>query len=194
MSDGDYEAIHTAVVHHSLPKELDRAHPHWRLTSLLKDADGMDRVRLGDLEPRYLRHTQSLEMVAFAEARSFFLHREEGRMVFTLVGKKGQALTEDERRLVSLHYFDGYNYDQISSLLGVTRSQVSGCGGGGMRDSGEPLMRSRKGEPWPLPFNPPVPCPCMNGTRLRLARQTNPRTQRHVGMATLATRHRGEWC
>lgn len=68
VSDGDYEAIHTAVVHHSLPKELDRAHPHWRLTSLLKDADGLDRVRLGDLEPRYLRHPQSLEMVAFAEA------------------------------------------------------------------------------------------------------------------------------
>ena len=68
VSDGDYEAIHTAVVHHSLPKELDRAHPHWRLTSLLKDADGLDRVRLGDLEPRYLRHPQSREMVAFAEA------------------------------------------------------------------------------------------------------------------------------
>ena len=36
------------------------------------------------------------ELTAFAEARSFSLHREEGRMVFTLVGKKGQALTEDE--------------------------------------------------------------------------------------------------
>jgi len=36
------------------------------------------------------------ELTAFAEARSFSLHREEGRMVYTLVGKKGQALTEDE--------------------------------------------------------------------------------------------------
>jgi predicted ATP-dependent protease len=36
------------------------------------------------------------ELSAFAEARSFSLHREEGRMVYTLVGKKGQALTEDE--------------------------------------------------------------------------------------------------
>jgi len=33
---------------------------------------------------------------AFAEARSFLLHREDGRMVFTLTGNKGQALTEDE--------------------------------------------------------------------------------------------------
>ena len=64
----DYAAIHTAVVHHSLPKELSRDHPHWRLTSLLKDADGLDRVRLGDLDPRYLRNPQAREMVRFAEA------------------------------------------------------------------------------------------------------------------------------
>lgn len=36
------------------------------------------------------------ELSAFAEMRSFSLHREDGRMVFTLTGKKGQALTEDE--------------------------------------------------------------------------------------------------
>ena len=66
--EGDYAHIHTAVVHHSLPKELDRSHPHWRLASLLKDADGLDRVRLGDLDPRFLRHEESLGMVAFAEA------------------------------------------------------------------------------------------------------------------------------
>jgi predicted ATP-dependent protease len=40
--------------------------------------------------------TAYAELSAFAEARSFALHREEGRMVFTLTGKKGQALTEDE--------------------------------------------------------------------------------------------------
>ena len=31
-------------------------------TSLLKDADGLDRVRLGDLDQRYLRHPQALEV------------------------------------------------------------------------------------------------------------------------------------
>ena len=67
VHDGDYAVIHTAVVHHSLPKELDRSHPHWRLTSLLKDADGLDRVRLGDLDPRYLRNAEAKHMVAFAE-------------------------------------------------------------------------------------------------------------------------------
>jgi hypothetical protein len=67
LRDEDYAAIHTAVTHHSLPKELDREHPHWRLTSLLKDADGLDRVRLGDLDPRYLRNLQAHAMVTFAQ-------------------------------------------------------------------------------------------------------------------------------
>jgi hypothetical protein len=68
VTESDYAAIDTAVVHHCVTRELDRAHPHWRLTSLLKDADGLDRVRLGDLDPKYLRHPQSLAMVGFAEA------------------------------------------------------------------------------------------------------------------------------
>jgi hypothetical protein len=68
VRESDYPAIQTAVVHHSLPKELDHDHPHWRLTSLLKDADGLDRVRLGDLDPRYLRNPESRGMVQFAEA------------------------------------------------------------------------------------------------------------------------------
>jgi len=36
------------------------------------------------------------ELEAFAEARKFAIHREAGRMVFTLRGKKGHALTEDD--------------------------------------------------------------------------------------------------
>jgi hypothetical protein len=67
VQDDDYSAIKTAVVHHSLPQELDRGHAHWRLTSLMKDADGLDRVRLGDLDPRYLRNAESRGMVDFAE-------------------------------------------------------------------------------------------------------------------------------
>jgi hypothetical protein len=36
--------------------------------SRLKDADGLDRVRLGDLDARYLRNPEAREMVGFAEA------------------------------------------------------------------------------------------------------------------------------
>ena len=38
------------------------------------------------------------ELDAFAEARNFALYREEGRLVFTLLGEKGNALTEGEAR------------------------------------------------------------------------------------------------
>jgi len=36
------------------------------------------------------------ELDAFSEARNFTLHREDGNMMFTLRGKKGHAMTEDE--------------------------------------------------------------------------------------------------
>jgi predicted ATP-dependent protease len=38
------------------------------------------------------------ELDTFAEARSFALYRENGHLVFTLLGAKGQALTESEAR------------------------------------------------------------------------------------------------
>ncbi len=47
--------------------EPDRADPDWPLIALLKDADGLDRVRLGDLDPSYLRLPESLTMVDFAQ-------------------------------------------------------------------------------------------------------------------------------
>jgi RNA polymerase sigma factor (sigma-70 family) len=42
------------------------------------------------------------------------------------VGQALDRLPDDERLLLRLFYFDEYNYDQISHLLGVSRSQVRG--------------------------------------------------------------------
>ena len=39
-----------------------------RLTAIIKDADGLDRVRLGDLNPRHLRFPVYRALVPFAEA------------------------------------------------------------------------------------------------------------------------------
>lgn len=66
LSEADYPAIEAAVTAHSAPEEVSRDHPHWPLIALLKDADGLDRVRLGDLDPRYLRHPEALSMIRFA--------------------------------------------------------------------------------------------------------------------------------
>ncbi|MGE0040662.1 MAG: hypothetical protein AB7H88_19465 [Vicinamibacterales bacterium] len=63
----DFPAVETAVTAHSAGKETSRDHEHWPLIALLKDADGLDRVRLADLDTRYLRHPESPAMAAFAQ-------------------------------------------------------------------------------------------------------------------------------
>ena len=68
LSVADYPAIESAVTAHSAPKEVPRTHPHWSLIALLKDADGLDRVRLGDLDRSRLRHPEARAMVPFAQA------------------------------------------------------------------------------------------------------------------------------
>jgi len=62
----DMPSIQAAVTLHSRG-EADPGAAHRRLTDLIKDADGLDRVRLGDLRPEYLRTPQARTMVAFAE-------------------------------------------------------------------------------------------------------------------------------
>lgn len=68
LVEADYPAIEAAVTAHSAPKEVSRDHQHWPLIALLKDADGLDRVRLGDLDSRYLRNAEAKTMVPFAQA------------------------------------------------------------------------------------------------------------------------------
>lgn len=46
------------------PEDLERTR---RLAELLKDADGLDRVRIWDLDPRYLRREASRQRCAFAK-------------------------------------------------------------------------------------------------------------------------------
>jgi len=62
----DYPVIETAVIHHCRPEILPD-NPHYTLTALLKDADGLDRVRLQDLDTKMLRNPESLLMVDFAD-------------------------------------------------------------------------------------------------------------------------------
>jgi len=49
LLEEDYPAIEAAVTAHSAPKEVSKDSQHWPLIALLKDADGLDRVRLGAL-------------------------------------------------------------------------------------------------------------------------------------------------
>jgi hypothetical protein len=58
-----------AVMMHCLPDDHSAygGKPIWPLLALLKDADALDRVRFGDLEPSYLRHEATKAMVGFAQ-------------------------------------------------------------------------------------------------------------------------------
>jgi hypothetical protein len=68
LTPADHSAIEAAVTAHSAPKDVSRHHEHWPLIALLKDADGLDRVRLADLDPRFLRHDEAHDLVDFAHA------------------------------------------------------------------------------------------------------------------------------
>lgn len=67
VAAADWEGVSVAVKNHCRG-EIPEDHPHRTLTAVLKDADGLDRVRLGDLDLRYLRFPESRKLAPFAEA------------------------------------------------------------------------------------------------------------------------------
>jgi hypothetical protein len=80
------DRIHTAIVYHSLREELKPEHPAFLLTSILKDADALDRIRLGpeNLDPRYLRLKESHAMIE--PAKQLYLSTRNSKFVnFTAV-------------------------------------------------------------------------------------------------------------
>ena len=45
-----------------------------RIAKVIMDADGLDRVRTGDLDPEYLRFKESLGLIGFAKQLFWFYH------------------------------------------------------------------------------------------------------------------------
>ncbi|MDO8262682.1 MAG: ATP-binding protein [Gallionella sp.] len=69
------------------------------LTEIPQRLDGQDfKAESERIEKTYKAEEAKAfaELEAFAEARSFTMHRETGHILFTLLGKKGHAYTEDE--------------------------------------------------------------------------------------------------
>jgi len=68
-------------------------------TEIPRQLDGQDfKAESARIEQTYKNEEAKAyaELEAFAEARSFAVHRETGHILFTLLGKKGRAYTEDE--------------------------------------------------------------------------------------------------
>ncbi|MDK9700952.1 MAG: hypothetical protein OEM52_12460 [bacterium] len=68
IADEDWPAIRSAVSYHSWPHSLEpeRTHEYWMLIAMLKDADALDRIRIGDMNPNLLRFPESRWLVPFA--------------------------------------------------------------------------------------------------------------------------------
>lgn len=68
-SDEDLQAIKQIVTYHSLPGELSKNDKFYPILALLKDADALDRIRLGehDLNPDYLRYEETHNSIIFGE-------------------------------------------------------------------------------------------------------------------------------
>ncbi|HOV11960.1 MAG TPA: HD domain-containing protein [Bacteroidales bacterium] len=68
LTNDDIGAISTAVSNHSQYVEVSRKHPHYMVAALLKDADALDRARLGNdnLNPKYLRLSATSGLISFA--------------------------------------------------------------------------------------------------------------------------------
>ena len=92
----DHPAIEAAVTRHCNGEPL-RGEPHYRLMALLKDADGLDRVRLGDLRPEWLRHDAARTMVDFAQR----LYDETDAVLKPGPGYFGRLWPEVERVLAA---------------------------------------------------------------------------------------------
>lgn len=74
----DLLIIGKTVTMHSLGTELNRDDPDWFTIALLKDADALDRIRLGedDLNPAYLRLPETHACIGYA--RNLFYKTDSG--------------------------------------------------------------------------------------------------------------------
>jgi len=66
VKEKDLDIIAYATKMHSLPNQNYKSGLYTTVTELLKDADGLDRVRLGDLDTNYLRFSFSEDYCFFA--------------------------------------------------------------------------------------------------------------------------------
>ncbi len=73
IDEKEIEIISIAVKNHSESMELEAHHNAYNTTALLKDADALDRIRLGEdnLDTTFLRFNESLKLITFAKQLYF---------------------------------------------------------------------------------------------------------------------------
>ncbi len=77
LAEEEILTVGEAVENHSLMEELPKKHSSYIVTALLKDADALDRIRLGDknLNEKFLRLPESYNMIPFAKKFYFYSNK-----------------------------------------------------------------------------------------------------------------------
>lgn len=93
IRERDLPSVAAAVENHCREEDLDPADSAYRLSALLKDADALDRIRLGEgnLETGYLRLNPSMDMVGFAR-KLYFSSRNLNFHNFTGILKHADSI------------------------------------------------------------------------------------------------------
>jgi len=100
VSKNELSSIATAITFHSRAYEIPKDHCDYIYTAILKDADALDRVRLGDgeLDENHLRLPKSKELILFAN----YLYEKTPKEGFTSFA---YALNLAEEMIKSNLYF-----------------------------------------------------------------------------------------
>jgi len=95
ISSSEIEIIGTAVRNHSERYEIDTEDDAYNATALLKDADALDRIRIGEnnLNPDYLRFEQSHGLIPFAK-KLYFKTRNVKISSFTEILKIAELINQ----------------------------------------------------------------------------------------------------
>ncbi len=95
ISGPEIEIIGTAVRNHSERYELDLDDKAYKVTALLKDADALDRIRIGEnnLNPDYLRFRESHDLIEFAK-KLYFKTRNVKISSFTEILKIAELINQ----------------------------------------------------------------------------------------------------
>ena len=68
LNRDDIEAIKLAVSNHSDYEEIDKNHKFHKTVAILRDADGLDLIRIGlDIDTEILRFKESIDLISLSE-------------------------------------------------------------------------------------------------------------------------------
>jgi hypothetical protein len=69
LEENDTDELYTALCYHCKIEEIEETNPYYNTTALLKDADALDRIRMGEnnLNVSFLRFKETKKLIPFSK-------------------------------------------------------------------------------------------------------------------------------